>query len=127
MPISDYFVERAEAVELNKLGFNEDTFGYYKGQELITGQGKADVVAQNPDWALAPTYEHAYDWIRRTNNLDCSPHCMDDGSFTFDITDYPYTKFYPTGKPDFFEDPKTSKTQCLKRMIEIIKKENGIS
>jgi hypothetical protein len=119
--LTDFFVELSEAHELKDLGFKENSLGHYWGVTLWMEHTEFDKMPY-VGWVLAPTFEHAFDWIRRTHKMDCSVHSMDDGSFTFDITDYPYSEFLPTGKPDIFEDSKGAKTQCLKRMIELAKR-----
>lgn len=76
--MKELFVPHELAINLTKLGFNEDCFGYY-GEPLM---GKQERFSLRLDWTpesypfknelhcLAPLWQQAFDWFREKHHID---------------------------------------------------------
>ncbi len=123
MNLDDFLLEYEDALRIMELGFNYPGFAHYEkhGDVLIIRHSCKFEQDNSADNLQVPTFEQAFAYIALEHKFEGNPHCMDDGSFTYDLNDYPYAgRFYSTTKPDSYETAKEAKTACLRDLFKLI-------
>jgi hypothetical protein len=126
------FLNYTEALELNKLGFDEDCLGHYEGEKLFIESCPKSLVKtinntpimklRKNKWMLAPTFSQAFRWFREKYNLICrvdvtSYGCsLNEQEFYCEITSKNGTASY-----EIFNTYEEAELDCLKKLIEIVK------
>ena len=129
------FVPYGLSLELEKLGFDEECFGYYVNTELdLTWKFSDCSLYQNiHNSTLAPLYQQAFRWFREKYKLSCSIELTDNSRhYYYDFTIYDSKnrdyndedcfdsckRIYDDGKFGKYEE---AELECLKKLIEIVK------
>lgn len=123
MELSEFLVEYEDALHLMKMGYNHPVFVHYtkQGDELVVNISHKLIEDNSEEYLRVPTFEQAFAYIALEHKLEGVPHGMDDGTWSYDLNDYPYSgHFYPTTKPDFYETAKEAKTACLRDLFKLI-------
>jgi hypothetical protein len=119
--IDKEFVPYQEALELNELGFDEPSLGWYTSDGSLI---KEYITNKVNKFTLAPTFSQAFRWFRE--KYDIASFVKREYSCTiiigfyfgidtpnnFDFIDF-YSKNYKT-----YEE---AELECLKKLIEIVK------
>ena len=142
------FVPYEQALELKKLGFDEDCFGYYKlqGKELVFREIKNSIIYNWKDSFIkfsqcsAPTYQQAFRWFREKYDLVIEPCVPFQRLYSteedhFEILEFGYRIYsfdqYRGGLRDKIEwdgydnsNEEEAELECLKKLIEIVTNKN---
>jgi hypothetical protein len=108
-----------EALDLNKLGFNEPCLAFYNGTFLDSTQYRFYDCSMMDigQCFLAPTYSQAFRWFRKEYALESyirANLCVDvPKTYQFNIDDNIDDVWYDT-----YEEAELA---CLKKLIEIVK------
>jgi len=138
------FIPYEQALELKKLGFNEqcltsyDNHGElmsiwnvpskYEPKIIMKDEPNEAYVFNKIDfkdstWCAAPLYQQAFKWFRGEHDLQ---YWMSDGCLTkcafFKITSYSKDKVYFAS--DEWVTYEEAELECLKKLIEIVQKNN---
>ena len=110
------FIPYEQALELAKLNFNWNCFGYYDTEnELhieISCNLDSNLVRRN--FIAVPTYQQAFRWFRENYNL------LYNINETYEKSSkYIYSIGY--GWSDALESYEEAELECLKKLIEIVK------
>ena len=134
------FIGYNEALALKELGFDEPCFGYFDpllGDYTIMNSDcinpKPTLFNHNSSSIVvsAPTFSQAFRFFREKYNLHAEPYTVDMGAieYCFQIRDlysekYVYDNFVGAGGSYLgtFSTPEDSEIECLKKLIEIVKK-----
>ena len=118
------FVPYEQALELKKLGFNDECFVGYDiyTKELYIGYENSQRTFNIEYYILAPTYSQVFRWFREKCKLRFSiidDHSDNDKPYSF-TTEHEY--YYDTGSGnDWFRTHEEAEIECLKKLIEIVK------
>ena len=113
------FIPYEQALALKELGFNEPCFAWYVSESYGLEYGeviKSDLIR---DGIVAPTYSQAFRWFREKHNID---------SYHIEPTNNMFGNFYGVlglRTATFnggFKTYEEAELACLKKLIEIVKK-----
>lgn len=128
------FIPNQEALELRKLGFDEDGFGWWFRKDMHK-QGEEELFIQQikkfelPEYyILAPLYQQAFKFFREKCNLlgniysNASGYCWEihdsiGGTHRFDSGESGDCE-----ESGMFTTYEKAELECLKKLIEIVKK-----
>ena len=110
------FVPYQEALELKQLGFDEPCFGWFASDRTLVKE-----VTEKSDFTLAPTYSQAFRWFREKHNINTVISWRDD-LLNFDISLTEMKKHGYFYYKDNFTTYEEAELECLKKLIELIKK-----
>lgn len=117
------FVPYEQALELKKLGFNDECFAGYDiyTKELYIGYENSQRTFNIEYYILAPTYSQVFRWFREKYGLFHSiTEYNKDGSLIIEISKDRFEIFRKMTNFDFTEY-KEAELECLKKLIEIVK------
>ena len=123
------FIPYEQALELKKIGFDEDCFKYYNEEITLSTVGLYYTYDNPMDFkCLAPTFSQAFRWFREKYNIDSwiQPFTSEKSNGVLYLPDESYSYFifkdgvWVDDKVDFLE-PEESELACLKKLIEIVK------
>ena len=141
------FIPYEQALELKELGFNEPCFGWFRSTlipsnfteffletEFGMNESPSDWVNSNflDKACSAPLYQQAFRWFREKYNLCGEVYTVNMGAidYTFLIRDLysedvKYDNFDANtgGYSGTFNTYEESEIECLKKLIEILKKQ----
>jgi len=113
------FVPYEQALALKELGFDEPCFGYYTSPDNLTLEQPA---GRNGGFVyFAPTFSQAFRWFREKYNLHSTLHLNSKGYFTT-ITEKINNLTPCIFSSEIFNEPEEAELECLKKLIEIVKK-----
>ena len=133
------FVPYQEALALKELGFNEPGFGWFRSTlipsnfteffletEFGMNESPSDWVNSNflDKACSAPLYQQAFRWFREKYKLSGTPHYFTNGFYCYTINDMKNSKKSNRLFTEF-ETYEEAELECLKKLIEIVKKNNG--
>ena len=110
------FVLYPEALELKELGFDEPCFGWFASDRTLVKE-----VTEKTDFTLAPTYSQAFRWFREKYNLNTVISWRDD-LLNYDLSLTEMKKHGYFYYKDNFTTYEEAELECLKKLIELIKK-----
>jgi hypothetical protein len=123
------FIPYEQALELKELGFDEQCFGYYVGNELITSIN--DIFNTTEILIIsAPLYRQAFRWFREKHGLALQFKHYQVPMWTFEILEFTNIKITPntlvseTSKMLAYEEAELA---GLKKMIEIVKNKQAVN
>jgi hypothetical protein len=131
------FIPYEQALALKELGFDEPCFGYYVGKDKEVYMSNETLSApfqfrlESKTTFVAPTYQQAFRWFREKYNLrgfiGFRPNVKQFDCHIYDmsLSGKEYVKQRTT--EEYNKDPKVgtyeeSELECLKKLIEIVKK-----
>jgi hypothetical protein len=129
------FITYEQALELKGLGFNEPCFGWFRSSlipsnfteffletEFGMNESPSDWVNSNflEKACSAPLYQQAFRWFRENYSYNASVYPL-NGKFSSQVYDI-FRGCYIT-KIDLYETYEEAELECLKKLIEIVKKQ----
>ena len=113
------FIPYEQALELKKLGFNEECLGYYNIDPSLNHVYFNLIRPFQHEWCLsAPLYQQSFRWFREKGYRFTLSSDYENGIYFFDVwknnqfmfeTDYIYNTY------------EEAELACLKKLIEIVK------
>ena len=132
------FIPYEQALALKELGFDEPCILLYRGLDTqpVCQMGYGFKTEKNSDyndetnyWLTVPTYSQAFRWFREKYDLDSFVKHLYKSTikvgYYFGIDEYKGVEF----QMDFdawYDTPEEAELECLKKLIEIYKKEKGL-
>jgi hypothetical protein len=131
------FVPYQESLELKELGFDEPCFAFYqvenfekkpcgvddRDEYIRTGFATCKNSEIPEHFTSAPLYQQAFRWFREKHNMRfciIDDHSNNEKPYSF-TSEHEY--FYDTGTSnDWFSTYEKAELACLKKLIEIVKK-----
>ena len=121
------FVPYNLAKQIKQLGFKQECFGYYIDVEVANPFLVINRISdtQGGYYTLAPLYQQAFDWFREKYKIECYVNSYWNEN---DSSKRTYYANYNYGSDIFYTIPKEFEThgeaelECLKKLIEIVKK-----
>jgi len=119
------FIPYEQALELKELGFNEECFGYYVGNELITSIN--DIFNTTEILIIsAPLYQQAFRWFREKKIFGAVVPIDDWDYWGITILEQDcMAPFYVSYMSDMdykeFSTHEEAELNCLKKLIETLK------
>ena len=122
--MEDLFVPYEQALVLKELGFDEENIlGYYIGNRIVDLVEYKFTIEyyHHIEIIPAPLYQQTLKWFRDTYNLHyiVCKNIQIDGYGYREVTQIPYMK---EDKETMFESYREAELECLKKLIEIVKK-----
>jgi len=129
------FIPYEQAVELKKLGFNEECFGNYSklnGDFIIYtsffGPTK-NINTDTPEHLItAPLWQQAFDWFRCEKEIDISidvyyseKDSYKHGGYLYLIYEFKNLVLKSANKEGECASYEEARLECLKKLIEIVK------
>ena len=129
------FVLPKEAIALKELGYNEQNFGFYHGKDYTKLRKTLKIKNNNASAKLsatmhtvfvsAPLYQQAFRWFREEHKLFGFPE-IGAHEISYKIFDLKIDKTITNRKNEFNGNAEEAELECLKALIEIVKKrKNG--
>lgn len=122
------FILYEQALELKELGFDELCFGYYNYQNNIVYDvmKNSDYNYSRRDFISAPLYQQAFKFFRDKYNIDSEFYMNHEYGIKF----YAYLLLelkgsvitHLSGFSGRFETHEETQLECVKKLIEILKK-----
>jgi hypothetical protein len=126
------FVPYEEALALKEIGFDERCMGHYwEGLFYFqTTHHHPSTMPNSSESCLAPLYQQAFRWFREKYNIDAwvQPFTSEKSNGDLYLPDETYSYFifkygvWVGDGVDFLE-PEEAELECLKKLIEIVKKQ----
>jgi hypothetical protein len=133
------FIPYEQAFALKELGFNEPCFGWFRSTlipsnfteyfletEFGMNESPSDWVNSNflDKACSAPLYQQAFRWFREKYDLDKTIDNWTEQPMNGEIWDKAY-QYYINGEAyhPYFKTHKEAELECLKKLIEIVKKQ----
>jgi hypothetical protein len=107
------FIPYEQALELEKLGFDEPCFGVYATKDGYVRKSAYDEIGN------APLYQQAFRWFREKYGLWQIVLQNTDIDWTYDIL--PINGIHDYSLIDVFETYEEAELECLKKLITLIK------
>jgi hypothetical protein len=122
------FVPPEQALDLEKLGFNEPCFGYHN-MVNHSGEFKFDtrIWEYSDNYINAPLYQQAFRFFREKYGLWFRPDYYDESKeYNFQGSIHELGKYNVIADIGNYKTPEEAELACLKKLIEIVKtKQNG--
>jgi len=120
------FVEYEQALVLKELGFDEPCFRWYDerwGDDLHQDKYNTnkDLFMTDLDCS-APLYQQAFRWFREKYNQHCFIHYHSKPEYTFVIYN-DIKRYWTLDEKISFNTYEEAELHCLKKLIEIVKKQ----
>ncbi len=125
------FIPYEQALELKKLGFNEECLAFYNStfrtpNELLYPQYGGEVGNWNVENHLisAPLYQQAFRWFREKYNLLCQINYISGLTNKTTWWDIAIVGHYNIDHKDWemkYQPYEEAELACLKKLIEIVK------
>jgi len=114
------FIPYEQALVLKELGFDEPCFGWwFADEEMLIIDKSTKSTSENI--IQAPLYQQAFKFFREKYKLSGTPHYFTGGFYCYTINDMKDTKESNRLFTEF-ETYKEAELECLKKLIEIVKK-----
>lgn len=120
------------ALELKELGFDEPCIAVYEPQEIgvmLRWVEQQKVVSNKAiGYTIAPLYQQAFRFFREKYDLEYNVQCVtvdDSKMYVFNISDL-LDYVFPSSRLEskYFIYYEEAEFECLKKLIEIVKKNN---
>ena len=122
MKIEKEFIPYEQALELKKLGFNDECFAGYDiyTKELYIGYENSQRTFNIEYYILAPTFSQAFRWFREKYDLHyiVCKNVQIDGYGYREVIQIPYME---ENENIILKTYEEAELECLKKLIEIVK------
>jgi hypothetical protein len=118
------FIQCQEALDLNKLGFEEPCLAFYNGKFLDSTQYDFDNCSMKDigQCLLAPTYSQAFRWFREKYKLVVDWNHFEHNNFGIYIGVCIKNVYLEETIVGVYKEHEEAELACLKHLIKLVKK-----
>lgn len=132
--MNELFVPHDESLELKRLGFEEETFGYWfkdRDEKYYVTYPKTSFTKWYINYfnkkaiVLAPTYQQAFKWFRDKHKIDSYIRqiyiCGEKAGYTIFIEQQYTDVMYQNDYGSYFTTYEEAELACINFLIQIVK------